>query len=176
MVSSVSADDDLRMLDPKENFYDDFEIEIGEQIICTIEESIGFNWVDSKYVSRKYKLESYLFEKVEHRKLLKEPLNAGCYANLNKKKDLVADDFAFIYRCYSIKKERDDKAFVRLCDEAYGKNKKLTSVSCDNGEYVFHPEQLILVSPSEVSKNPKKFEKVKDSFNIEHGSCRVMKY
>ena len=159
-----------------ENFFDDFEIEMGEKIECKIEDSIGFDWENGKYVSKDFKSKSYLFEKVEHQEVLKGVNNMLCSAKVIRKKDAVYDSFASLHRCYLIKSEGVNVDSVEYCEEFYGKNKKLKSVECNKGQYVFHPEQMILVSPTSASKNPRKFEKYKDSFVIRHGSCRVMKY
>ena len=162
-----------------ENFFDDFEIEMGEKIECKIEKSEGFNWENGKYVSTRFKTGSYLFEKVEHRKVLKGVANLLCSHKVLRKKDTVIGDYINLNRCYLIKYEGKISSpimeKVEVCEEFY-KKKKLESVECNKGEYVFHPEQMILVSPTSASKNPRKFEKYKDSFVIKHGSCRVMKY
>ena len=162
-----------------ENFFDDFEIEMGEKIECKIEKNEGFNWENGKYVSTGFKTGSYLFEKVEHRKTLKGGSNLLCNAEISRKKDAVYDAFTNLNRCYLVKYEgKASHPFidqVEVCEEIYV-NKNLESVQCNKGEYVFHPEQMILVSPTSASKNPRKFEKYKDSFVIKHGSCRVMKY
>ena len=149
---------------PVQNFYDDFEIEMGEKIECKIEESIGFDWESGKYVRRDFKPKSYLFEKVEHQKVLKGGSNMLCSAKVIRRKDAVYDSFASLHRCYLIKLEGVDVNSVEYCEEVYGKNKKLLKVQCENQRYVFHPEQLILVSPGRFSKDPSKFKKSKDSF------------
>ena len=159
-----------------QNFFDDFEIQMGEKIECKIEASIGFDWENGKYVSKNFKATSYLFEKVEHQEVLKGGSNMICAAKVIRRKDAVYDSFSSLHRCYLIKREGVDVDSVEYCEEVYGENKKLLKVQCENQGYVFHPEQLILVSPGRFSKDPRKFTKFKDSFVVEHGSCRVMKY
>ena len=172
VFTSLKAE--LESSNPRKNYFANKEIEIGEKIICTTKEAVGFDWENNEYVFSKFKGGSYLFEKIEHRFSVKEIDTFTCRNRLSKLEDAEWKGIYVFNRCYSVQRPNIKRKQVLVCEESG--STQLQQISCNNGEFVFHPEELFLISPNEHSKRAEMFMEKKDSFSIAHGECRVPKY
>lgn len=178
--------------DPRDNYFPDFEIKFGHKTICKTKSIIGYNWKENEYVQTKFKNETVIFEKLDHKNGVKFKLDnvdldlttscRGHRSGFKNQKDKNYSSHATLHRCYKIfdpgnKPDNFFDASGFYCVEKYkreGDKKILQRISCRNGHYVFHPEKILFVSPTDVSKDPKKITSLKDSFLLGHGICEVM--
>ncbi len=150
------------------------EIPIGQTILCKESLSIGFHWEKGGWIKANYKPDNVVFKKVDHRNIKSGKI---CYLLLSEKsvanKDYVSDvGWTNLQRCYSVGEMGKGDPTIKSCTETY-RDTKLVKVSCEKGEYTFHPTQLYLKGTSSVSRDvlaePK--DDYKDSYSIAHGSC-----
>ena len=183
--------------DPWDNYFPDFEIKFGHRTICKTKSLIGYYWKENEYVQTKFKNQTIIFEKLDHKNGVKIKVDKYELDSINNcrnddnhigmrgfgnQKDTNNSFFAILNRCYKIFDPESEYTFLEhvgfYCVEYYyqreGEKKTLERISCDNGKYVFHPEKILFVSPSDISKDPKKITSHKDSFTLGHGICEVM--
>ena len=188
LATAVSAQESVKTPSTT-SYFEGKEIKIGEQIICEEEMAKGFQWEDGGYRFTNYQAKKYLFTKQEHRTIVQSDctdslgdpkcLCPSFTKYLNKEDSHNYKDNSlpyYLHRCYLL--QRDNRPVSsKECTERYIDG-KLTAVSCDNGTFSFHPNQIFLRAPTGASKNVSMFpeDDYKDSYVIAHGSCRVMSY
>jgi len=145
----------------------EYEVPYDQSIICESELSIGFNWIDNKFVQTEYKNRKVIFKKINHN--LKHKFFKWCNFHLALEEDYVGHSYPMLSRCYT-KQYLGKLASPKMCIEFYDSNKngpKLMQIDCEG--FKFDPDGLFLKKPSNVSLERNK--DYKDSFAIAHGKC-----
>ena len=138
-------------------------------ILCKIKQSIGFDWKNGAYIKQNFTEYDYVIKKLTNSEKESTP---NCLSLLSKEDDeLVTNSVKlnFVNRCYRINRIGAEP-HAGICTEFY-KNQILETISCDDDSYKFHPSGIILISPSNASKDISKDANYKDSFAISHGLC-----
>lgn len=170
----VSWSQDYKITSSASNKFD-WEHPIGSVSICSTKDMMGFQWANNDWRKAAFQSKSFIFRKIEHRNSQpSSPLPCDKMVLLGTADDAIYTNIQYLHRCYQLSVvETPEYNFEFPCREVY-RDQKLNVIQCNQGEYVFHPEQKFLVSPSAFSKNVKLQADSKDSFVIAHGGCRPM--
>ena len=150
----------------------EYEVIVGEVINCTENESIGFNWQNQQWNTAFFKPKNYIMKKIDHTVQFSEGIKSECFIEVGDYNDFTENKInTTLHRCYTIA-FTGENPYLSLCKEIYS-SKKLKKISCNGGEFTFHPNGLFIKSPSKYSKNLVKEPEAdyKDSVVVSHGSC-----
>ena len=174
----------------QKNYFPD-ELKIGPVAICQMEHAPGLLWENGSWRRVNYKLNNYIIQKVEHRRLLEgdTPSNTSCFYDLGDSRrensEFKVDENVhwamplrkarLLNRCYTIKAQGDKMAesflFADLCREDLDLESGEITITCGNrsNQYKFQPNGEILVYTTPLFD----FSEVeyRDSILVEAGKC-----
>lgn len=146
---------------------------------CSAEDSVGFNWKNSRWSFTKFYLNKYIIQKLKVEKLVignSEITKSGyCWNEMqNLGEPMAYGDKQYTYGCYNIRREGTD--FYPLgsekCMETWeksGEDYKLIIVDCK--DFKFNPNGWFHHSKinNDVENYPK--DDYKDSLSVDYGKC-----
>ncbi len=147
-------------------------------LICSVEESVGFNWKNSKWIFTKFYPNKYIVKKLKVEKFEpgnKEiPKSGLCWNEMQFNEPLIFDNKKFIYGCYNVREHGTEfyPTSSKKCFEEWekvGTKYKLKKVVCE--DFKFNPNGWFHSSfiHDNIENNPK--DNYKDSIGVEYGKC-----